>query len=459
MKQVIIFIIILGCTTTLLAQDTTAVEEDDRWRIREIIEDEIYDHIKRELGITLKRRPTQSKKDDRLFKKIRFSLYAFPVGVGIPRNHSSKFAIENLEDKFLFRYNRVEGLFLGLQSPHKFHWEEERKFTLFGSIGYGFGEYRWRYNVGAAQQFTAKDNLLEVGVEGHSLTDTPDHWLIGNLENTLNSIFARYDYRDYLERKGFSTWLGWYIRKPIADLQFKLSFADDRYSSLSKNVNWSLFRTKRSYRDNPAIDEGRIRSIIFSFEMHRLNDDVSSLAGWNLSLSKEFAIKALKGDYAFNCYLLDFRWYQPLSQYDNLNTRFRIGTSDNGYLPAQRRFELGGVSTLPAFPYKQFQGNRLLLSNIEYIINGDWLTDNADSPLSFLLDDIGFIVFFDAGFVNSSSDNAALTSGFDKLKFNNIKSDWGFALGSRDGKDRLGFAWRTDVGAPVSIFFRMSRPF
>lgn len=387
----------------------------------------------------------------------RYSLYAFPTDRGIPRNNSAKINLANLDDKFLFRYNRVEGLFLGIQSPQKFFWDRERKFVLFGSIGYGFGVHKWEYQAGASQQFGFDNRLFEFGIEGHSLADTRDQWLTGNLENTLNALLLRYDYRDYFLRSGFSTWAGYYTRNQLADMQLKISFANDEYASLNNNVNWSLFRTKKSFRINPEINDGKIHSIILALDLHKIDDRKLHLAGWSTAFTAEFAGKSFKGDYDFNRYVFDARRYQPIGKYDNINFRFRAATS-NGILPVQRMYELGGISTLPAYMYKELTGNRLLLANIEYVVNGKMFSDDTGFPFS-MLSDLNLILFYNAGYINNVADDVTFDEGFDTFKLNSLKSDLGFAIGSRDGKYRLGFAWKTDVKSSVSVFFRMSRPF
>ncbi|MEX1276936.1 MAG: hypothetical protein WEE20_13450, partial [Bacteroidota bacterium] len=88
-------------------------------------------------------------------------------------------------DNFIFRYNRVEGIFLGLGSEKRYYWDGWKDYSVYGSIGWGFKSHRWRGNLGLSRQFLVDDgHLLELGVEGHSLTETKDHWIISQGENT-----------------------------------------------------------------------------------------------------------------------------------------------------------------------------------------------------------------------------------------------------------------------------------
>ena len=132
--------------------------------------------------------------------------------------------------------------------------------------------------------------------------------------------------------------------------------------------------------------------------------------------------------------------------------------SGTGDLPPQKGFELGGISTLPAYGYKDFAGNRLLLLNAEYVLNGE-LFDDVEIFPSWLLRNLNFIVFADAGHMASAGADESFFRGFGDVSTRTIKSDWGIGIGSRDGMMRLGFAWKTDVGEPVKVFVRLSRPF
>jgi hypothetical protein len=83
-------------------------------------------------------------------------------------------------DNFIFRYNRVEGLFLGIGSNKRYYWDDQRSYSLFGSVGYGFKSHAWRGNLGLSRQFAFDDGqMFEIEGEGHSLTDSKDEWLIG----------------------------------------------------------------------------------------------------------------------------------------------------------------------------------------------------------------------------------------------------------------------------------------
>jgi hypothetical protein len=121
---------------------------------------------------------------------------------------------------------------------------------------------------------------------------------------------------------------------------------------------------------------------------------------------------------------------------------------------AQRLFELGGANTMPAYGYKEFAGNRMILGNLEYQLNGDVLEEVFIWP-GFL----DVILFGDAGATVFVPTKYGIHEGFDSFNINAVKSDVGFALSSNNGDARLGFAWRTDKSAPVSVYFRLNKAF
>jgi len=365
-------------------------------------------------------------------------------------------------DNFIYHYNRVEGHFLGLGSEKKYYWDSYRRFSVYGSVGWGAKSHRWRYNLGLARQFVLHGSsegggILEIGGEGHSFTDSKDQWIIGTNENTAAAILIHEDFRDYFGREGFSVHTGYYTRADYITAQLKVAYVLDKYSSLAKQTEWSIFGGKKLFRLNPAIDDGRMRSFVVSPGFSTTTRTSYGQEGWSLYGTAEFADKRYGGDFTFSQLTADIRRYQPLSRYDNINIRLRAGTS-GGKLPAQKVFELGGLSSLHGRPFKSEAGNRMILVNAEYIVNGDFLHDLDFWP-SGLLRHFNFIVLSDAGFMRNIPREKGWTSGFENIRFSEFKHDIGVGLSNRSGSFRIGYVWRTDVKAPGRLFFRFQRPF
>jgi len=84
-------------------------------------------------------------------------------------------------DNFIFRYNRVEGVFVGTWLRKKYYWDGEKTWSMYGSAGWGFKSHIWRGNLGLIRQFAVLSKegsgIIELGAEGYSLTDTKDKWI------------------------------------------------------------------------------------------------------------------------------------------------------------------------------------------------------------------------------------------------------------------------------------------
>jgi hypothetical protein len=119
---------------------------------------------------------------------------------------------------------------------------------------------------------------------------------------------------------------------------------------------------------------------------------------------------------------------------------------------------MGGLGTVPAFPFKGETGNRMLLMNAELMINGDFLGDLTFWP-SWLMRGINFLVLTDAGLVRSVPSTDGWTTGFGNLQFADFRHDVGVGIGTRSGSVRLALLWRTDQSEPARLMFRFARPF
>ncbi|MFQ5799372.1 MAG: DUF5686 family protein [Bacteroidota bacterium] len=358
----------------------------------------------------------------------------------------------NVND-FLLRYNRVEGIFLGLGSSKKYYWDGRQRYSIYGSIGWGFKTHRWRYHLGFDRWF-GNENRFEVGVEGHSFTDTKDGWRIEEGENTASAFFVREDYRDYFGREGIGIHVAHYFSSA---LRLRADYLVDKYKSLPRNTEWALFGGDTRFRINPSVDEGLMRSVVIGFDVTTMDENRHRLHGWNAHASAEFAGGELGGEFEFDRYLLDVRRYQPISNFDNVNFRVRVGFSSRP-LPDQKTFELGGLGTMPAYRFKEFSGNRMILANAEYLLGGRVLNELSFWPMG-LFSRLHLILFADAGWTGTAQTDAGFTDGFDAFAFRDVKTDLGFGFCSRDGVLRIQFAWRTDRAEPVRISLRLNRPF
>ena len=344
-------------------------------------------------------------------------------------------------------YNRVDGLFLGLGHNKDYYWSGTDSFSPYGFVGYAFSLHRWRYQMGLDKWF-GNENRFELGIEGHSLTDSKDYWIIGPKENFLYSILAREDFMDYFSRQGVSFHVAQYYHM---NSRITLSYDVDKYSSLSNNTNWSIFGGDKSFRENPPITDGWMRSVVIKLEHRNYSGGDSRRRGWMADLRGETTVS---GAFDFKMLTADAVRYQPLFSGLQLNMRLRAGTS-TGVLPLQRSYQIGGFNTLNAFPYKEFSGNRLLLFNFEFLFNPKLFEHSHFFPLNT----VTLILFGDVGQVKDAGSSAGLAGGWGVINAKDFKSDFGVGLGSGSGAFRIFLAWRTDIAASPTFGIRIVRPF
>ncbi|MCP4727957.1 MAG: BamA/TamA family outer membrane protein [bacterium] len=358
-----------------------------------------------------------------------------------------------IDEDFMFRYNRVEGLFLGARLRNDRWYDSDFLLNVYGEVGYGFKSDDWRYLAGIERNFFY-DNGFTFGFKVYDLTDTDDEWRIFEDENTLGAILLKEDHRDYYRRQGYAL----YFEQRIEDMvKINLEYRTDMHENMRNETNWALFGGDKKFRLNPLITEGDMNSIYAKITLDTRNYYRSRKQGWIVNLSGEMANPDFGDDmdFDFERYIFEVRRYQPLSRFENLNLRLMAGTSRNA-LPLQRGFYLGGISTLRAFDFKEFHGNSMLLGNVEYIFDPSRV---LVGPPNWFLEDFNMILFFDVGAV-ASYDMDDFSEFFKKENSDLFKHNVGVGLTTHDDGFRVNFAWRTDQKSnDVMVTFRLKHAF
>ena len=372
----------------------------------------------------------------------------------------STLPLRHVDESLVLSYNRVQGVFLGWAIPKKIT-GKYNFLTVHGFGGYGFKEKSWRYEVGADRWlFNQTDYRFEIGAKVYDLTDTKDDWLLTSWENSLSAVLLHRDYQDYYRRSGYE-----FHASQNISIYFKgsLAYRNDLYESVDRNTNWALFG-KRDFRENPAIDNGEMRSLYGELYFDNRNNIEEPTRGWFAKLGVETSNSNLKSDFSFNQYLFELKRYQPLGHYERLDMRLKVASSE-GEVPMQKLYQLGGIGTMRGFTYKSlrgakdaFGGDRMLLANFEYNLNPrSWGND------FLFFDEMRYILFLDVGNVWNRADvdsDDSWSAGFSHLKLNDLKSDIGIAFSSWDGNARLSIAKRTDTNKnSILLTFRISKPF
>lgn len=362
------------------------------------------------------------------------------------------------EESVMFRYNRVEGLFLGLRL-NRGDWgdPDEAWFDVYGHAGYGFSGERACYQLGIERSILGKYGPI-IGIEAHDVTETQDTWIMPTFENSLAAILIREDFHDFYGKEGYSAYLSHNVSEY---LKITAEYRKDEFYNLKRETNKSIFGGDKRFRDNPKFDEKQwdYKSLVGNITLDTRDSYKYPNKGWLISLTGEFARENLNNNGVdFDRFVFDIRRYQPLSYGENLDFRLRAGSS-RGILPAQLLFDLGGFSSLRGYKFKEFQDkNRMILGNIEYRIYG------KRNPLNSLFgsSDFNLILFADAGYLWSNPDTSNLKAdeGFDNIDWGDLKTSIGFAISNEEGNVRLSFAKRLDEkDQPIVVTFRINRPF
>jgi hypothetical protein len=277
------------------------------------------------------------------------------------------------------RFNRVEGLYLGGiielndLTPHA---------RFFGSLGYGFSDHSWKYSAGTVLYPTA-NRRVGAGTERFRSTGTiPREQHFGSYVVAAAALFDKNDYLDYYLTDGWRAFLEFNVKSGSRyrrqHTRIEFGFTEQEYISMEKNTDFSLFSRKRSFRENPAITEGRFRGISVNAQRMPSSAFFMMPVGFRWEVSLEHTSPSFTGsDFDFT------RLYAYVQ--GRINTMYRrhalspvlsyyIATGISaGDVPIQRYFELNSelsgfasVGTLRGVHTKEFGGERFFQFSLEH---------------------------------------------------------------------------------------------
>lgn len=296
-----------------------------------------------------------------------------------------------------FSYNRVDGV--TLEAGVSFHSEENAMPRFFGQVGYGMSSEQWKYRLGFDQRIFDY-NQLSYGGSVHRQTKTDDEWTAGRDENTAYALLFKQDWRDYYQGEGAEL----FIQQEInARHELRLTYTVEELDSLPVNPRlWSLLGP-RAFRSNfSSLDEVERPAAVAAYSRDgaelnlsyryrsNLYQEEGKVSGWWLQAQYQHSSSAIASEFKYDRCRFEVRRYQLLNDYLSFNGRAVYGQV-NGEAPPHRRFYLGGIRTLRGHPIKEYDGSRLALVDLEYIVN----------PVRTILD---FVVLFDLGTVGHESD-------------------------------------------------------
>ena len=296
------------------------------------------------------------------------------------------------------RYNRVEGLALGVRLPEldADDWEQVRP---VGQVSYATAMGAWRFAAGVeARPFSGPTVFsgTRVGLRYRLNTATNDDWKMPWTENTLAAFFVRNDFFDYYEVQGWSV----YANQPLGRrVQISAGFLSEEHRTLARETSWSLFGDG-SFRPNPPADEGLSRSVIAALDAGNVHSLRDRPRGTALRAEIEVAPDAFGSELTFTRLVGELRHYGRIDRTNSYALRIRGGFATDD-VPLQKTFSIGGPGSVRGYPLNWIWADQMVLANAEYTFSG---TD-------IILDDVDFFAFVQCATFHAACDDR--TTAFD----------------------------------------------
>ena len=155
----------------------------------------------------------------------------------------------------LFHFNRVEGSYLGFSWPRVFLNE---RFWINMQSGYAFDGKFWQHRYGFSSRLN-KEWRLQFNASYHDQI-TRRSTIMSNINSnaTLLAIANKTDPFDYFLERGFDLSVS---AAPLKHFTLSVGYKDVNQYAAANHTEYSFFRDKKKNRINPAIIDGKLRSM------------------------------------------------------------------------------------------------------------------------------------------------------------------------------------------------------
>jgi outer membrane protein assembly factor BamA len=306
---------------------------------------------------------------------------------------------------------------------------------LTGFFSYKIAREEPGYALGIERPFFRGPRVF-LGAEVYDLTGSDDFWRLSQDEQSLVALGFKNTFRDYYRRRGVQAHAAIAITPHHEAL---VAFRREHHDALDNSTDFSFFRDSETYRENALVDSGLLKALMLgytfdsrgldrdpfghTYRRHQLDDGFGSSGGGKPGFRVEWTSEIAEpdtfgGDFDFRRHILNARVYTHPTPHQFLNARFIAGLAE-GTVPQQRVFALGGLGTVRGYSFKEEQGERMALFNVEYkaTLGDRWIKG---------------VGFFDAGRVGRPLAGST--------------GEWlqGVGVGLELGTFRLDFGWRLD---------------
>ena len=346
----------------------------------------------------------------------------------------------------IYRYNRVEGNYLGIGITNK---KSGQNTIINLKLGYGFSDKKWKYSTEIKQLLFNKKLTAAFSICKKIKHNTNDHLYHTSL-NTLYALLEKVDYYDYFRAQGYKIILS---LKAKQSTEFNLSYLNEKNTGVDIASHYSVFNGSKKFRSNPLIDNGMLRSVSVSLNFHNsfyydlgiIKSIDPSSNFWNIKLDFEYSDKSLLNSaFQFKRISTIVKRHQLIrgSLYSDFYLKWGANTGD--CIPEQHLFSLDS----PMNDYANFGSLRTLLVKE---IRGEqvltlWLENHTGNYLFNLLSipklkysNFDLIIFSGAGWADLPPDKYNILNSKDYSN-KDILYEFGFGLGHPFF--RIDFAWR-----------------
>ena len=269
-------------------------------------------------------------------------------------------------------FNRVEGLHLGGSYDTRRMIPVVR---LHGGAAYGFSDKKSKYELGATV-YTSPSRALGFGGSIYRrLGYRPDQNYYGAVANSVAALLDKSDYRDYHSAEGWRTFV---THRPARILDWTLSFINETHTSVRTNTSYSFFSRSREFRENPLVQEGKLRSLQFEARLGAPPVPLDLIVQNAISINIEHSSPSIaSSSFDFTRYEANATLVIPtFARSSLLRPQFTLhlgaGESD-GNVPLQRAFsiesQLSGdapAGVMRGMEVKEFGGTGYVAAHLEH---------------------------------------------------------------------------------------------
>ena len=221
-------------------------------------------------------------------------------------------------------------------------------------------DVRAELRVGREYGATFSTRLFEV-------VDGVEQWQLSNAEASLASFLFHRDYRDYYGRHGGQLAVAF---RATDEADLTLSYSDERWRSRDTRNPLAILG-QLTWRENPAVDEGRFHVATLSLRIDTRNNELNPREGWYVLAELERGVGSIDvagptspgvrvmptGTVRYQRSFMDVRRYNRLSPSSSLNLRVVVGGWLSGDpIPLERRLSIDGPGTVPGFDFRTSNG-------------------------------------------------------------------------------------------------------